>query len=178
MVKQAPPDLLDLADRVYGSVASRLAEKYLLADPRTDGLANEPDLMKGAPVSEARMALTVLPEAMAICRLGPDEPGPGWLSNGGFYCLTHTGESLTVVTQEDGVPEQVECDRGWRCLEVRGPLALNLTGVLASLTAPLARAGVPVFVISSYETDFLLVKESMLTQAKRALEQAGYVIFG
>jgi hypothetical protein len=167
-----------LADRGYAPGATRLAEKYLLADPRTDGLANEPDLMKGAPVSEARMALTVLPEAMAICRLGPDEPAPGWLSNGGFYCLTHTAASLTVVTLENRVAEQVECDRGWRCLEVRGPLALNLTGVLASLTAPLARVGVPVFVVSSYETDFLLVKESMLTQAKHALEQAGHVILG
>jgi hypothetical protein len=167
-----------LADRVCVSVATPLAEKHLLADPPTDGPADEPDLRKGAPVSEARMALTVLPEAMAISRLGPDEPTPDWLDHGGFYCLTHTGESLTVVTREVGVPEQVECDRGWRCLEVRGPLALNLTGVLASLTAPLARAGVPVFVVSSYETDFLLVKESMLTEAKRALEQAGHVILG
>jgi len=129
-------------------------------------------------VSEARMALTVLPEAMAICRLGPDEPAPDWLAHNVFYCLTHTAESLTVVTLEDSVPEQVECDRGWRCLEVRGPLALDLTGVLATLTAPLARAGVPVFVVSSYETDFLLVKESVLTQARRALEQAGHVILG
>ena len=129
-------------------------------------------------MSEARMALTVLPEAMAICRLGPDEPAPDWLDHTVFYCLTHTIESLTVVTLEDSVPEQVECDRGWRCLEVRGPLALDLTGVLATLTAPLARAGVPVFVVSSYETDFLLVKESVLTQARRALEQAGHVILG
>jgi len=72
----------------------------------------------------------------------------------------------------------VRCERGWRGLEVEGPLAFEEVGVLASLTGTLAKAGVSVFVVSSFETDIVLVKEEKLADARRALEEAGHTFIG
>jgi hypothetical protein len=120
--------------------------------------------------------LRVLPEAMSITRLEPDAVTPTWVGQAGFSCMFRTDDSLTIVCAQAFVPGGVPSDRDWRCLKVEGPLDLSLTGILASLTAPLAQAGVPVFALSSYETDFILVKEERLSVARRALEKAGYVV--
>jgi len=74
------------------------------------------------------------------------------------------------------VPAGVTAETGWRCLRVEGPLSFELTGVLADLSAPLARAGIPVFVISTYDTDYVLVKAVDLEQACSALRDKGHAI--
>jgi hypothetical protein len=116
----------------------------------------------------------VLPGTMAIIRLEPDAAPPAWASQAEFLCLMRTRESLTIVCSQTGVPVSVPSDRDWRCLEVQGPLDLSMTGVLASLATALAQAGVPIFALSSYETDFILVKGAQLSSARQALEDAGY----
>lgn len=116
--------------------------------------------------------LRVLPGTLAICRLGPDEPVPAW-AGGPFVAITRTPDELSVVCDEAGVPGEVRAERGWRALQVAGPLDFGLTGVLAGLTTPLAAAGVPVFAISSFDTDYLLVRGQDLSSATRALQQSG-----
>lgn len=78
---------------------------------------------------------------------------------------------------EEQVPgDETQCERGWRCLQLAGPMDFSLTGVLASLLAPLARAGISVFALSTYDTDYLLVKAESLVQAMQVLREAGYIL--
>ena len=115
----------------------------------------------------SRLTLTLFPHVLAVCRLDPDVAPPPWASAGPFTSITRTPGELSIVCLQEGVPEGVRCERGWRYLEVEGPLAFALTGILASLTGALAVAGVSVFAISTFDTDYLLVRDA---DAERALE--------
>jgi hypothetical protein len=90
--------------------------------------------------------------------------------------VTRTDAELSVVCPEDAVPAPVRAERGWRCLRVRGPLGFGMTGVLASLAGPLASSGVSIFVVSTYDTDYLMVQERDLERAKDALARAGHAV--
>jgi hypothetical protein len=115
------------------------------------------------------MKLFLLPESLAICRLSQDAPIPEWALAGRFYAVCRSEEELSVVCPDGHPPPGVEADKGWRALKVQGPLPLNQTGVVASLSAPLAEAGIAVFVISTFDTDYLLVKEAQISTAIRVL---------
>ena len=117
--------------------------------------------------------LDLLPPTLAVCRLLADAPTPEWAA-GELCSVTRTSEELSVVCAEDRVPPDVRHEGGWRCFAVRGPLAFELTGVLASLAAPLAKAGVPIFALSTFDTDYLLVPGERLEQAITALAAAGH----
>lgn len=120
-----------------------------------------------------RLDLAQLPGRYAVCRLPADAGTPAW-ADGEFVCVTRTVEELSVVCREDAVPEGVRCERGWRCLRVAGTLDLSLVGVLASLLVPLAEAGVGVFCVSTFDTDYLLVREADVDRAMPALREAGH----
>jgi uncharacterized protein len=119
------------------------------------------------------MNLKTHQEGYAICRLNPDEPFPDW-AQGKFISLSRTRDELSVVCQQDTVPHAVKHERDWCILQVEGPMDLSLVGVLASLTQPLAKAGINLFAISTFDTDYLLVKAEKYEAAKTALEQAGH----
>jgi uncharacterized protein len=122
------------------------------------------------------MNLTVLPDTLAICRLSVDESVPEWAMLGEFVSITHTADELSIVCADDHVPGDVKADREWRALKVEGPLDLALTGVLTSLTDPLARSQINIFAISTFDTDYLLVKGYNLLRACDVLRQAGHVV--
>ena len=128
------------------------------------------------------LTLTVLPEDLAICRLSMDEAVPEWAMLGEFVSITHTPDELSIVCAaknvpaEENVPPDVKVDRGWRALKVEGPLDLALTGILASLANPLAEAQINIFAISTFDTDYLLVKGYNLARACDVLWQAGFVV--
>ncbi|HEX5735232.1 MAG TPA: ACT domain-containing protein [Blastocatellia bacterium] len=123
-----------------------------------------------------KLTLSVLGDSYAICKLSPAERTPGWVERGEFWSVTRTREELSIVCVESGVPESVRSDKGWRCLKVHGPLDFSLTGVLVSLAQPMAQAGVGVFVISTYDTDYLLVKGENLDRALAALAESGHEV--
>ena len=120
--------------------------------------------------------LTLLPQRFAICRLPADSPLPVWIFHGGasVWSLTRTPHELSLVCPEDDLPPSVDTDvqRSWRAFALEGPIPFGVTGVIASLTAPLAAAGVPVFVLSTYDTDLLLVSERDVERAKETLAGA------
>lgn len=118
--------------------------------------------------------LTLLDDTLAVCRLTADAPVPAWAWTGEVASVTRTRDELSVVCRADAVPEDVAAERGWRCLEVEGPLDFALTGILAALASPLAAAGIPVFVVSTHDTDFLMVKAEKLESALEALRGAGH----
>ena len=115
------------------------------------------------------MDLILLPDSLAICRLNKDAKIPDWAVAGGFYAVVRTEDELSIVCPDGHPPPETKTDPGWRALKVKGPLAFDEIGILAGLTAPLAKAGIPVFVISTFDTDYLLVKEPRLSKAVRLL---------
>lgn len=118
--------------------------------------------------------LRLLPERLAIVRLPPGAAVPAWAWTGPLASVTRTADELSVVCLERSAPATEQAERGWRALMVEGPLDFSQTGVLAALTAPLAEAGVSVFTISTYDTDYLLVREEDLPAATGALRAAGH----
>ena len=120
-------------------------------------------------------SLRLLDGRFAICRLGPEDEIPAWaLGKADFCSITRTKDELSVVCREDSVPEDTTCERGWRILQVEGPLDFALTGILASIDKTLADAGVSIFAVSTFDTDYILVKETNLALAQRALQSAGH----
>lgn len=123
------------------------------------------------------LTLTLLPEEYAICRLPPGAPEPQWARSGSFTSIARTEDELSVTCAQAAVPEGVIAQRGWRCLKVEGPFDLNTTvGVLAALAEPLAHAGVSVYVISTFDTDYLFVQGEQLSLAREALSDRGHHI--
>ncbi len=110
-------------------------------------------------MADVTLTLTVLPETLAVCRLASDAAVPGWAMAGSFSSITRTADELSVVCAQSQVPDGVKREGGWRGLKVEGPLDFALTGILASLAAPLAQAGISIFAVSTYDTDYVLVKE-------------------
>jgi hypothetical protein len=122
------------------------------------------------------LTLVAVEGTFAVSRLSAISPIPTWADGSTFSSITRTGDELSIVCDQERVPPGVTCEKGWRCLEVAGPLEFNLVGVLASLVGPLATEGIPVFVISTFRTDYLLVKAGNLDQTMETLRAAGHVI--
>jgi hypothetical protein len=122
--------------------------------------------------------LHTLDELYAVVRLDPDEELPAWLRGGPFWSATRSESELSLVCRQDDVPASASAERGWCALELAGPLDFSLTGVVASLVTPLAEAEVPIFVLSTFETDYLLVREHDLERSVDALTEAGHEVDG
>ncbi len=122
------------------------------------------------------MDLRVLTERLSVCRLPTTAAWPTPPADGSFYSVTRTDAELSVVCVEDAAPEGATVEPDWRVLEVAGPLDFSMVGVMAALTAPLADVGVSVFVISTYDTDYVLVHAAALERAVEALRAAGHEV--
>jgi predicted metal-dependent HD superfamily phosphohydrolase len=120
--------------------------------------------------------LTLLPDTLAICKLDADAAIPAWATVRGFFSITRTAEELSVVCLQSLVPECIQCERDWRCLQVAGPIPFTMVGVLASLVRPLAEAGISVFAVSTFDTDYLLVKAADLARTIETLGQKGHSV--
>ena len=120
------------------------------------------------------LTLSTLPATYAICRLGGDDPIPDWLDRSGFHAIVRAPDELSLVCPQDSVPQGVRREEGFRAIRVQGPLAFSQTGVLASLAGPLADAGISLFAISTFDTDYVLVRETALKEAIAALVAAGH----
>ncbi len=119
------------------------------------------------------MTLIVRPGRLVVSRLpaGSELPVP---PVDGFWCVTRDSHEVSVVSSPEAAPAGSRSEGPWRRLEVAGPLDFALTGVLSALAEPLAEAGIPIFVLSTFDTDHLLVREDELDAAVRALESAGH----
>jgi uncharacterized protein len=109
----------------------------------------------------------------AVSRLPADAAVPGWAA-GQVVAVTRTPDELSVICDERAVPEVTPAVRGWRCLQVQGPLNFEMTGILAALSGPLADAHIPMLAVSTHDTDYLLVREEHLAPAQAALARAGH----
>jgi uncharacterized protein len=113
---------------------------------------------------------------MSICRLDATSMVPDWAVEGGFFSVTRTDDELSVVCPEKVVPDEARSEGGWRVLKLEGPFEFSEVGVLASVAAPLAEAGVGIFVVSTFDTDYVLVKEEQLQPTMAALRWQGHEV--
>jgi hypothetical protein len=125
----------------------------------------------------ARLPLQVLADTLAICRLPADARVPVWATyTRRFLTISRTVEELSITALQSAVPVGVRCERDYRALRVKGQLPPDLVGILLSMAEPLARAGLSIFAISTYDTDYVLVKQRDLPAAITALRGAGHEI--
>ena len=122
------------------------------------------------------LALIAVETPLAIVRLPPDAGLPWWAAGSAFLSLTTTPDETSIVCDEGRVPEDVSAERGYRALRVLGRLPFEATGVLASIADPLAAARIPIFAVSTYDTDYILVPGDRLTRAVEALRVAGHSV--
>ena len=176
---------LDRADLVRAKFDFDVVGHYARPDVfrlTVNEAATRPVTFTTAPeqVGVAGHSLTLLevPGRFAVCKLSPGSAVPAWATAGDVFTVTRTVDEVSVVCRPELVPEGTQCESGWRGLRVAGSMPFTLVGVLASLTAPVARAGVGVFAFSTYDTDYLLVKAERFAEAVAALRAAGHTVQG
>ena len=114
--------------------------------------------------------------ALAVCRLDATAEIPDWAMAGDFYSVTRTSDELSVVCAEGNVPDVIRCEKGWRGLKVEGPLDFALVGILAAIAGSLADAGISIFALGTFDTDYILVKADQYESAIAALAASGHTI--
>ena len=119
-----------------------------------------------------------LPGPYAVVRLAPDAPVPDWASTGEFTSVTRTSDELSVVCSSANLPPDIHSTHSWMCLKLEGPFPFSLTGVLLSFIEPLSGNGVPIFAISTYDTDYVLIQEEFAERAIGELQKAGHELIG
>ncbi|HEX2914970.1 MAG TPA: ACT domain-containing protein [Chloroflexia bacterium] len=125
-------------------------------------------------MSKVSVKFSVLAEALAVCRLEAGAEVPGWAMRGPFFSVTRTAEELSIVCSAAEVPQSIKSEVGWKALKLEGPFDFGLVGILASITEPLAQAGISLFALSTFDTDYVLVKEIHLSQALAVLQDYGH----
>jgi uncharacterized protein len=123
-----------------------------------------------------KLSLALLPHKYAVCQFHPDKHIPYWALIGNFVSLTRTPEELSIVCQQDNVPDDIQAERGWKCVQVQGAFDFSVSGVNASLAAPLAEAEISVLAVATYSTEYLLIKEEDVERALQVLEHAGHCV--
>ena len=109
-----------------------------------------------------------------MCRLGGSETIPTWATSGGFFCVVRGIDELSIVAPENLVPNDVRWKLGWIALKLEGPFPFSMTGVLASFLQPLGEARISIFAVSTFDTDYVLIKREQLDEARAALAAAGH----
>jgi hypothetical protein len=140
-------------------------------------LTSGPSLPDQSRQPARKLNLRLLAETAAVCRLSASSPIPAWAVGGaGFFSITRTTDELSIVCAANQVPGDVRCEKAWRILQMEGPFDFALTGVLLSVAAPLNEAGISILALSTYDTDYVLVKEDHAERAIQALIAAGHSV--
>lgn len=123
------------------------------------------------------LPLRLLAERLAVARLDARDPVPAWAAAPSpLAAVVRTADELSVLTREDLVPADARAERGWRAFVVQGPLPFDLVGIFAAIAQPLAESALPIFALSTFDTDYVLVKEERLGAARAILARAGHTI--
>ncbi|NLM04022.1 MAG: ACT domain-containing protein [Clostridiales bacterium] len=109
-----------------------------------------------------------------VCRLNKDDEIPQWAKNTDFYSITKTSDELSIVCCQSSIPADIKCERNWRILKIQGPLDFSLIGILSSISSILAERGISIFAISTYDTDYILVKNKDIDDAIEILSNKGH----
>lgn len=119
------------------------------------------------------MRFKVIPGQFAIAQLPAGSAVPAWATQGAFSSVTATTEELSVVCEESAVPEGTTAQKGFACLQLEGPFPLDSVGILHKFLGPLVRERIPIFAISTFNTDFILIHAERKKLALEVLQRAG-----
>jgi len=122
------------------------------------------------------LTMKLLEEKYGVCRLDKTESIPEWSKNSNFFSITRTEDELSIVCSQDSIPDDIKCEKDWRILKVQGPLDFSLIGILASISRVLAQKGISIFAVSTYDTDYILVKNRDIDNAIKSLVNEGYEV--
>jgi hypothetical protein len=123
-----------------------------------------------------KLKMRLLEGFYGVCRLGVVEPIPQWAYQGDFFSITKTQDELSVVCLQNNIPSDIKFEGEWKILKVEGPLDFSLVGILAAISSTLAEVCISIFAVSTYDTDYILVKDKNIETAITALENEGYLI--
>jgi len=124
--------------------------------------------------ASVNLVLSVLSETFTIHKLSPDVSIPEEILKSNYYSVSKTENELSVVCSELIEIQSLQSSKGWKCIKVKGPLDFNLTGILASISDILAQANISIFAISTFDTDYILVRSQDLSSARTKLRKADY----
>jgi Uncharacterized conserved protein len=125
---------------------------------------------------EKILTMKLLKGKYGVCRLNKTELIPEWARNSDFFSITKTSDELSIVCFEDNIPNDIKCEKDWRVLKIEGPLDFSLIGILASISTILAQKGISIFAISTYDTDYILVKNKDIDNAIDSLIKERYEV--
>ena len=131
-----------------------------------------------APRMRSKLKFRRLPNLYTVVRLAPNAPVPDWTTKGEFTSVTRTSDELSVVCPSANLPAEVHSPHRWTCLKLEGPFPFSQTGVLLSFIEPLSDNGVPIFAVSTYDTDYVLIQEEFVERAMGTLQKAGHELLG
>lgn len=120
--------------------------------------------------------LKLMEGEIAVAKLKAGAPIPGWALSGAWFSVTKTEDELSIAAESSRIPPGITSEGGWRTLKICGTLDFAETGIISGISAVLAQSGISVFVISTYNTDYILIKNAGLEDALGALGQSGYDI--
>ena len=120
-----------------------------------------------------KLKFRLLTGLYAIVRLAPCAPVPDWATKGDFTSVSRTADELSIVCPTDNLPPEVHSPQHWICLKLEGPFPFSQTGVLLSFIEPLSAKNIPIFAISTYDTDYVLIPEEFMS-ALGVLREAGH----
>jgi uncharacterized protein len=115
-----------------------------------------------------------VPGQFAVCRLPAGSHVPDWALSGNFFSVTRSSDELSVVCDAASVPASIKHEADWVCLKLEGPFPFTQTGVLVSFIQPLSDRAIPIFAISTFDTDFVFVKQPSLEKTLETLRDAGH----
>ena len=124
--------------------------------------------------TKQKLRFSLVPGSFAVCRLAANAAVPAWALRGEFFSVTRTSDELSIACAQENVPSGTQAAGPWSCFKLLGPFAFELTGVLSSVLEPLAANGISIFAISTYDTDYVLVREESAAAAIEALHNAGH----
>jgi uncharacterized protein len=123
---------------------------------------------------QRKLRFSRLPESFAICRMAANSGVPGWGLQGEFFSVTSTADEISIVCPAKQVPAGVSHEGDWTCLKLEGPFPFSETGILSAFVRPLSDQAIPIFAISTFDTDYVLVKHAWVEAAVQALQDAGH----
>ncbi len=123
------------------------------------------------------MRLTLLSDTFAVCRLSPEQDVPqwAWRNRATLLSVTYTADELSIVCLQSLPPSGVQYEGSWKAIRIQGQLDFSLSGIRVALAAPLAAARIPIFALSTFDTDYILIKEEYSERARSVLEENGHI---
>jgi uncharacterized protein len=125
-------------------------------------------------VQNHRLKFSRVPGSFAVCRLSANDLVPEWALRGAFFSVTRTRDELSIVCAEEQVPADIHHENEWACLKLEGPFPFSETGILISFVQPLSERAIPIFALSTFDTDYVLVKNAWVEKAVEALKEVGH----